>query len=90
MSGEAKCQTCGALILWVTMVPSRKRCPLNPVPSAAGNIERKRGNSSDTYYGRVVPKDDRRMHSKLYKTHFASCKQADLWRDHPRGTRSHG
>ena len=80
-SGESKCKTCGALILWVTMVPTGKPCPLNAVPKASGNIERKPGRTNpDKFYGRVVPRDERRLLGKLYITHFASCKQADMWR----------
>lgn len=74
MSGEAKCRTCGALVLWVTMHPGGRKNPLDPTPVAGGNIERRRGNHSDAWYGRVVPEEERT--GPLYVSHFATCPQA--------------
>ena len=85
---EARCSKCGALILWVTMVrdgnPSSKM-PLDAVPTKDGTIERKRGNHSATWYGRVVPKaerSERLQHggSALYVSHFATCPHAKEFR----------
>lgn len=77
---ESKCRSCGALVLWVKMAPSCRWTPLDPVPSATGNIERKRGKVSDRWYGRVVPESERHNHGPLYVSHFATCPQADNWR----------
>ncbi len=82
---EAKCSKCGALILWVTMVRDGKpgsKMPLDAVPTKDGTIERKRGNHSAIWYGRVVPRTERMMTGRalLYVSHFATCPNAEEFR----------
>lgn len=80
--GESTCRTCGAMIVWVKLVNASgetKPHPLDSVPKFEGTIERKRGKVSDTYYGRVVPKDERGG-MRLYVSHFSTCPQAKGWR----------
>lgn len=79
MVSSPKCRSCGALIVWCNLVsptnPAGKPHPLDAVPSEAGTIERKRGNVSPAYYGRVVPAIEREGR-RLYTSHFATCPNA--------------
>jgi len=79
MAEEAKCRSCGAMIVWCKLVsernPQGKPHPLDPVPTFEGSIERKRGKVSDAYYGRVVPKGERKGR-RLYTSHFSTCPNA--------------
>jgi hypothetical protein len=63
------------------MHPSGKKNPLDAVPTETGSIERKRGNHSDTYYGRVVPMAERVEGQRLYTSHFATCPNAKQHRN---------
>lgn len=80
MSGESKCRSCGALVLWVEMVPTGKKKPLDAVPTEQGTIERRRGKVSSKWFGRVVPSSERVPGSRLYVSHFATCPDAEHWR----------
>ena len=76
---ESRCRSCSELVLWVEMHPSGKNMPLDAVPTLEGTIERKQGKTSSKWYGRVVQRvfGDRR---RLYTSHFATCPQADHFR----------
>jgi len=50
---------------------------LNVVPTLDGNIEKKRGEYSSKFYGRIVEQCGER---RLYTSHFATCPQAPEWR----------
>ena len=70
----ARCRSCGAPMLWVTMHPSGKPNPLDPTPVEWGNIEVRDGLQTTSKYGRVVPQGERE--GKLYTSHFATCPNA--------------
>ena len=76
--GEGKCRSCGALILWVKLLPNLKPTPLDPVPVADGNVERRKGRQSSTWYGKVIPKGE--QSGPLYVVHFRTCPNADQHR----------
>ena len=81
--GEGTCRDCGAMIIWVRLLAldrSHKPHPLDSVPRRDGSIERKRGTTSTTWYGRVVPIAERDGRA-LYRSHFASCPHAEVRRN---------
>lgn len=73
---EAKCRSCQALILWITLEPRNKPHPVNPVPIEGGSIRTTLEGGKRT--GRVLPYGVRK--GKLYVSHFATCPDADDWR----------
>jgi len=80
--GEDTCRSCGAMIVWVRLVAANgehRPHPLDSVPKSDGTIERKRGKTSGTWYGRVIPPVERNGRN-LYRSHFATCPEAQAWR----------
>ncbi len=81
--GEGKCRSCGEPVLWVQMVKKGgelgKRNCLDVIPTLSGNIQRKRGQISSDWYGRVVPESER--NKPLYTSHFVTCPDRATWRN---------
>lgn len=76
---EARCNGCGKLVLWARSARTKKYMPLDPVPTAKGSVEVKKGRYSDQYWFRVLtPEDQGDRH--LYESHFATCPKASRFR----------
>jgi hypothetical protein len=72
-----KCRSCGASILWA-LTERHKRIPIDEKPVPDGNIILlDQGNFRPmlALYNSDPPPDVDR-----YKSHFATCKQAEQWR----------
>lgn len=69
------CRSCGSQVLWARTV-NDKPMPLNPEPCEyGGNIVLENG------VARVIKKGEAVGHDvKLYRSHFATCKEADKFR----------
>jgi hypothetical protein len=75
------CSTCGNEIIWAR-TETGKRMPIDPTPSPDGNLVLSRGEMLPTV--RPVSRiSDRAPGTPLYKSHFATCKQASQHRAKP-------
>lgn len=75
---NSTCKSCGAAIRWVTM-PSGKRMPLDAAPHPDGHI----AIHSDGLRAAVlstIELAEYRGRVDLYRSHFATCPQADRHR----------
>ncbi len=66
----AECRSCDAEVMWIKLRPMMKAHPVNPVPSKVivlGDIR-----SGGNPVGKMVDG---------YVSHFATCPQADEWRN---------
>jgi endogenous inhibitor of DNA gyrase (YacG/DUF329 family) len=75
------CKSCGAPVAWVTMIKKDgsigKKNPLDIPANGGGNIEARKGRSSDEWYGRVTGTSES---ERRYTSHFATCPNADRHR----------
>lgn len=71
---SGRCKTCRQPLLWITFSGSGKRMPLDPEPTADGNVYQ----NPDGHWSVVTKADQPRRHllGALYKPHFQSCPQA--------------
>ena len=73
---EARCRSCGELILWILLgskdpeKPARPH-PVDAVPKLDGNIQLRTEGSKRV--GRIIPRVDG---GRLYVSHFATCPNA--------------
>lgn len=75
---EGRCRSCGAPIVWISLLPSAKPHPVDSVPSIDGTIEVRRGRETSRRYGKVIPEHERA--GRLYVSHFATCPNASSHR----------
>lgn len=75
------CFSCGNEIIWAR-TETGKRMPIDPSPHPEGNLVLYRGEMLPTVrpVSRIV---DRKPDTPLYKSHFATCKQASQHRKKP-------
>ena len=83
-----KCRSCGKPIIWVTMVASGKKNPLDSLPTPKGNVVLVPEGNGDT--ARVLNAEELKAAQAkeanyLYLSHFATCSQAKQHRK-PRNT----
>jgi len=67
------CRSCGAAVTWAT-TRSGKSMPLDEAPSDKGtwvHVAGKTWQATD---------EDRRLMRPMHTSHFATCPQADAWR----------
>jgi hypothetical protein len=79
-----RCKSCGEQIVWAITVHGR-RMPLDPVAITNGNVAIVGQTAEAAPLAAVIPPrdiDEWRKHGTivLYRSHFASCPDADLWR----------
>ena len=84
----ATCEKCGAEIIFA-VTRHGHRIPIDPAPVEDGNMELVEEETAD---GRVL-KALRRLQGSLlatpvYKTHFATCPEADYFRGRSRGSQA--
>jgi hypothetical protein len=72
VSVDARCRSCGALIVWA-LTEEGRRLPLDSYPHAGGNLAL----DADGVRVRVA---DLRTDEVRYQSHFATCPQAKTWR----------
>ena len=77
------CRSCGAAIVWLEIRPGGRRMPVDAEPSAKGNVIA----DLTQAVGVVIPaaalaqvKADT-PDEPLYVSHFATCPDADAWRE---------
>jgi hypothetical protein len=73
------CRSCGAPVIWVTMIETRKAMPLDAEPVPNGNIVV----DWRHHAGAVLTAEELAGPDELgrrYRSHFASCPQASEWR----------
>jgi hypothetical protein len=73
----SECRSCGAQIVWAQMLQSTKPIPLDPEPVERGNLEVV-AHVGSVPVVRLVPLAER--HPGLFRTHFATCRDASDWR----------
>lgn len=69
----ATCRNCSAVIVWAK-TEAGKRMPLDAEPVADGNLVLLGG------IARAATAEEKKAGWKLYRPHWASCPQSDLWR----------
>ncbi len=71
----AKCRSCGAAIIWVTMIASGKKNPLNAEPDPEhGNVQVFVDGTADVKSSDPAQcKEYRDGGGRLYLSHFATC-----------------
>ena len=76
MNERSPCKACGLEILWVHTAATNRLMPLDPEPCPDGNIaiveDRAHVKKGDLFEERAA--------GLLYKSHFATCPQADKFR----------
>jgi hypothetical protein len=80
---HAKCRSCGAPMIWAVMASTKRRMPLDAEPHPDGTIEIQPDGTYGVLKGDVLA-EARAAGAKLYRSHFASCKQSREWRK-PKG-----
>jgi hypothetical protein len=73
------CRSCGAEIRWAR-TQAGKAIPLDAGTRFEGNLVETGEYVDGTPVVRVVGKDEERGKKLLYKSHFATCRDADKWR----------
>ncbi len=85
MSNTGKCRSCGQAVLWVEILGSGKKNPLDPLPTADGNVVLVGDGKAE-----ALRKDSHRAEGELrYISHFATCPNAKAHKNpgtlkHPR------
>lgn len=74
----ATCNSCGAEIRWALTAKNGKRMPVDVKPVDDGNLVVEYRNGGDE--ARPATDADRRVKRPLFKSHFATCPQAQKWR----------
>lgn len=72
----ASCKSCGAPVIWVSLLPAKRTAPLDRETSITGNI---RMLGTRNAVAEVVKKTDleaERAKGPLYTSHFATCPNA--------------
>lgn len=72
----ARCRSCDAPVLWVTMEGSGKSNPLDPEPVENGNVETFTGEDGRPMGRVLTDASDRLFSPPLYVSHFSSCPNA--------------
>lgn len=70
----ANCRSCSAEIIWSTSATTGKAIPLDAQPVADGNLALV-GGTAHAYTA-----EDERLKRERFKSHFATCADADSWR----------
>jgi hypothetical protein len=82
----AACRSCGAPVLWITVHPGGRRMPVDAEPVAGGNLlvdlVARRGLVLTADHLAVVLEET--PDEPLYRSHFATCPDAILWRSNQR------
>lgn len=68
-----RCKYCGALIRWVTMIPSLKANPLEPEPRPDGNVILEKHNDT---HARGLRLEDLPYTGERYVSHWSTCPKA--------------
>jgi hypothetical protein len=68
---NGKCRSCGKPVLWVEMLGSGKKNPLDPEPTDKGNVVLVGEGKAEMVRG-----TDKSPGELLYLSHFATCTQA--------------
>ena len=85
MRSDGVCRSCGAPVRWVVTDATGKRMPLNPAPTADGNVWVLRYEDEIPIVAVAATLFDvPTAEAFKYTSHFATCEQADQWRK-PRG-----
>lgn len=74
---NGECRSCGKSVIFVTMLPSEKTTPIDPDLEHGGNVEIRK-NSKGKLYAKVTGPDPEQ---RKWISHFATCPQADGWRN---------
>ena len=76
------CRSCHAEVIWVKVAPNNKRMPIDPNPDPAGNVlvDMHRRTAIVVSTEELKLLEEVGKHAPLYRSHFASCPQADRWR----------
>lgn len=78
-----RCRSCRAPILWATSATTGRLMPIDADPSPAGNLRLDVDLLGDPSVAYLDPEAARRAAADgeaLYVAHFATCEQADRWR----------
>lgn len=75
-----RCTGCREAVLWVTILGSGKRMPVDPVIENAGNVA-VRQDHTGRFVARVLTADDRvEVFERLTVSHLATCEKAAEFR----------
>jgi len=77
IDANGTCRTCGANVIFAKMLPSLNLAPIDVSLEHGGNVELRR-NSKGFLFAKVTGPD---CEQRKYISHFATCKQADDWRN---------
>jgi hypothetical protein len=79
---SATCRSCGAAVIWLAISPGARAMPIDAEPHADGNVladlVTRRGivlSAGSLEVVRIDTPDE-----PLYRSHFATCPDADAWR----------
>lgn len=75
-AASVKCRSCGANVHWVRMIPSGKAMPVDAEPHSKGTISLNHSRTEAI----VLPRKLREPGGPLYRSHFATCPEANQWR----------
>lgn len=83
MRDATSCESCGAPIVWRAHSKTGKLAPIDAAPNPDGNAYLMPGGR----YGLVTAREREAgflPRTPLYMPHYATCPQADLWRNRGR------
>lgn len=84
------CSSCGKEIIWA-ITDNGKRMPIDPDPDAHGNVRLSFGRRGEAPSAKVLGKKDlaeREEGAHLYRSHWATCDDADRFRGRRRQDRA--
>jgi hypothetical protein len=86
------CRSCGAEIVWVRLMPTGARAPVDAQTDLDGNLLLEEAAIAGDPPTAVLVSRARAAElvgtKPLFRSHFASCPQAEQWRKRPQGVRS--
>lgn len=72
----SNCKSCGSELLWVKMLGTGKRMPLDALPSPFGTVHVEADGIAEVITDKK-DREDRLQHNEpLYRSHFATCSAA--------------
>jgi len=77
-----ECRSCQAKVIWAVTTRARPM-PVDAEPVPDGNIRLEHRGEGTTPLARVLTTTQRFGLTSLRKSHFASCRDSDTWRQRP-------
>jgi hypothetical protein len=75
----SRCRICPAQVVWVNLLPSGSRMPLDATPSPDGKIALV-GEQEAQVLTDTAADEARNAGRRLHTSHFATCPNAEDWR----------